>query len=66
MQDYQVTVYDVNKNAVSSLVEAGATGAPNLRAVSEDSDVVISMLPTNQHVLDCYVSENGILRLHEN
>ncbi|XP_043287967.1 3-hydroxyisobutyrate dehydrogenase, mitochondrial isoform X2 [Venturia canescens] len=58
---YKITVYDVNKSAVSSLVEAGANGAPNLSAISDESDIIVSMLPSNQHVLDCYVSQNGIL-----
>lgn len=58
---YKLTVFDVNKLAVSNLVEAGAQTASTAAEVSGDVDVVISMLPSNRHVLDCYTSDNGIL-----
>ncbi|XP_012262382.1 3-hydroxyisobutyrate dehydrogenase, mitochondrial [Athalia rosae] len=58
---YKLTAFDVNAAAVSSLVEAGANGASNAAEASEDADMVISMLPSNQHVLECYTGENGIL-----
>jgi 3-hydroxyisobutyrate dehydrogenase-like beta-hydroxyacid dehydrogenase len=57
-----LTAFDVNGAAVSSLVEAGANGATNAAEASEDADLIISMLPSNQHVLDCYTGEKGILR----
>ncbi|KAL6266725.1 hypothetical protein P5V15_003561 [Pogonomyrmex californicus] len=58
---YQLTVYDVNKSAVTNLVEAGAGCASNVAEMSKEAEVVISMLPSNQHVLDVYTGENGIL-----
>ncbi|XP_012227323.1 3-hydroxyisobutyrate dehydrogenase, mitochondrial isoform X1 [Linepithema humile] len=58
---YKLTVYDVNKSAVANLVEAGANNAPNAAEMSKDVEVVISMLPSNQHVLDVYTGENGTL-----
>ncbi|XP_046735791.1 3-hydroxyisobutyrate dehydrogenase, mitochondrial [Diprion similis] len=58
---YKLTVFDVNGAAVSSLVEAGANGANSAADASENADVVISMLPSNQHVLDCYIGEKGVL-----
>ncbi|KAK2580664.1 hypothetical protein KPH14_007767 [Odynerus spinipes] len=58
---HKLTVFDVNKSAVTGLVEAGAQTASSAADVSRDVDVVISMLPTNQHVLDCYTGDNGIL-----
>lgn len=58
---YELTVYDVNKSAVSSLVEAGAGCAPSAAEMSREAEVVISMLPSNQHVLDVYAGENGVL-----
>ncbi|XP_015607396.1 3-hydroxyisobutyrate dehydrogenase, mitochondrial [Cephus cinctus] len=58
---YKLTVYDVNEVAVKSLVKAGAQSAENSGKIAVDAEVVVSMLPSNQHVLDCYTGENGIL-----
>ncbi|KAL0099593.1 hypothetical protein PUN28_019781 [Cardiocondyla obscurior] len=57
----ELTVYDSNKSAVINLMEAGANSASNLAQVSRDAQVIISMLPSNEHVLDVYTGENGIL-----
>lgn len=57
---YELSVYDVNKSAVTALVEAGAKSADSAAETSKDAQVVISMLPSNQHVLDVYTGENGI------
>jgi len=43
-------------------VEAGANSASNVAEMSREVEVVISMLPSNQHVLDVYTGENGVLR----
>lgn len=61
-QGYDLTVYDVNKSAVTNLVEAGAGCASSAAEISREVEVVISMLPSNQHVLDVYTGENGVLR----
>ncbi|XP_014488300.1 PREDICTED: 3-hydroxyisobutyrate dehydrogenase, mitochondrial [Dinoponera quadriceps] len=58
---YKLTVYDVNKSAVASLVEAGATGAPSAAEMSKEVEAIVSMLPSNQHVLDVYNGEHGVL-----
>jgi len=50
----------VNKSTVANLVEAGANNAPNAAEMSKDVEVVISMLPSNQNVLDIYTGENGV------
>lgn len=61
-QGYKLTIYDINKSAMANLMEMGASNAPNAAEVSKDVEVVISMLPSNQHVLDVYKGENGVLR----
>lgn len=43
-------------------MEAGADCASSVAEISREAEVVISMLPSNQHVLDVYNSENGVLR----
>ncbi|XP_018403730.1 PREDICTED: 3-hydroxyisobutyrate dehydrogenase, mitochondrial isoform X1 [Cyphomyrmex costatus] len=58
---YGLTVYDLNKSTMTNLIEAGAGCASNVAGVSKEADVIISMLPSNQHVLDVYTSENGVL-----
>lgn len=58
---YKLTVYDINKLAVTNLVEAGADCASSAAEMSKEAEVVISMLPSNQHVLDIYTGDNGIL-----
>ncbi|KZC10875.1 PREDICTED: 3-hydroxyisobutyrate dehydrogenase, mitochondrial [Dufourea novaeangliae] len=58
---HRLTVFDVNETAVSNLTEAGANGAANPAEVAEVADVVVSMLPSNQHVLDVYNGRNGLL-----
>ena len=59
---YKLTVYDINPKAIENVVKAGATGAQNIAEVSKNSEVVVTMLPMNQHVLDSYTGENGIIR----
>ncbi|XP_066603157.1 probable 3-hydroxyisobutyrate dehydrogenase, mitochondrial [Prorops nasuta] len=58
---FKLTVYDINKASVNNLVEAGAVGAANVAEMSANAEVVISMLPSNQTVLDSYIGENSII-----
>lgn len=51
---------------MKNLVEAGASDASNVAEMSKEVEVVISMLPSNQHVLDVYTGENGVLRYKTN
>lgn len=55
-------MFDVNRTAVARLVEAGASDVPSVAEMSKQVDVVISMLPSNQHVLDVYAGDHGVLR----
>lgn len=61
-QGYKLTVYDVNKSAMTNLVEAGADCASSVAEMSMEAEVVISMLPSNEHVLNVYTEKNGVLR----
>ncbi|KAH0955928.1 hypothetical protein HN011_007516 [Eciton burchellii] len=60
---YELTVYDINKLATANLVKVGAKCASSLAEMSRNVDVVMSMLPSNQHVLDVYTDENGVLKM---
>lgn len=58
---FKLSVYDINKSSMTNLIEAGATGASSPSEISKNSEVIITMLPTNDHVWDCYTSKNGLL-----
>lgn len=58
---YQVTVNDINKNAVQSLVQAGATDAVSLQSLGESCEIIITMLPTDKSVKQVILGENGVL-----
>ena len=58
---YKLVVYDVNESAVSNFTKAGADKASNPAELAEDVEVVVSMLPSNQNVLDVYNVKNGLL-----
>jgi 2-hydroxy-3-oxopropionate reductase len=59
---YNVTVYDINKEAIEKLVAAGAKGAATPKEVGENSDVIITMVPNSQHVREAVLGENGVAK----
>ena len=58
---YEVMVNDLNKEAVQTLVDAGAKAADSAKSIAENSDVVITMLPASHHVQQVVLGENGVL-----
>lgn len=58
---YHVTVNDINKEAVQSLVELGAIGAESLDLIGESCEIIITMLPASQHVKQVILDDNGVL-----
>ncbi|XP_043511133.1 3-hydroxyisobutyrate dehydrogenase, mitochondrial isoform X1 [Frieseomelitta varia] len=60
-QGHKLIVFDVNELAVSNLTEVGADRASSPADVVKDVEVVVSMLPSNQHVLNVYNIKNGLL-----
>jgi 2-hydroxy-3-oxopropionate reductase len=59
---HNVTVYDINKEAVDKLVAAGAKGAVSPKEVGENSDIIITMVPNSQHVREAVLGENGVAK----
>ncbi|WHQ13818.1 NAD(P)-dependent oxidoreductase [Edwardsiella anguillarum] len=49
-----VVVYDLNPEAVNRLVAYGAQAAVSIADVAQQADVIISMVPRSEHVLDVY------------
>ncbi|KAL9263496.1 putative 3-hydroxyisobutyrate dehydrogenase, mitochondrial [Drosera capensis] len=59
---YKVSVHDINTHAVKKLSDQGANVKEAPCQVSEASDVVITMLPSSDHVLNVYTGPNGLLQ----
>jgi 2-hydroxy-3-oxopropionate reductase len=59
---YEVTVYDINPQAVATLVEAGAIGADSPMELAQKSNIVITIVPKADHVWDVVNGEKGILK----
>jgi len=57
---HQLTVYDLDPQAVARLTKAGAKGAKSPKDVGEASDVVVTMLPEPHHVRDVVLGANGV------
>lgn len=57
---YELIVFDFNKEALADLVASGATAAESGKAVAEQVEVVITMLPNSPNVEAALFNENGI------
>jgi len=58
---YQLVVMDRIKALVDEVVAAGATAADSPRAVAEQADIIITMLPNSPHVKEVILGEGGII-----
>ena len=58
---YELVVLDMNQSAVDEVVAAGATAAATAKAVAEQSDIIITMLPNSPQVKTVVLGENGII-----
>jgi 2-hydroxy-3-oxopropionate reductase len=58
---YDLIVVDRNQSAVDEVVAAGAKSAPTAKAVAEQADIIITMLPNSPHVKEVVLGENGLL-----
>jgi len=56
----QVIAFDVVSDAVNSVVEAGATAADTPAEVARQSSAIVTMLPSNDHVIQVYTGEDGV------
>ncbi|MGE0973405.1 2-hydroxy-3-oxopropionate reductase (plasmid) [Klebsiella sp. WOUb02] len=57
---YALVVMDRNQQAVDEVVAAGATAASTPKAVAEQADIIITMLPNSPHVKEVALGENGL------
>ena len=58
---HRVIGYDVNPDAVRTLVFAGGNAAPHAAEVTRDADVVVTMLPAGEHVRDVWLHQGGLI-----
>nr|XP_010315632.1 probable 3-hydroxyisobutyrate dehydrogenase, mitochondrial isoform X3 [Solanum lycopersicum] len=58
---YEVAVHDINHNVMTMFSAKGVLTEDSPLKVAETSDVVITMLPSSNHVLDVYTGKNGFL-----
>nr|GMD09612.1 probable 3-hydroxyisobutyrate dehydrogenase, mitochondrial isoform X1 [Ipomoea batatas] len=58
---YDVAVHDINHDVMKSFSNRGIPTKGSPVEIAEASDVVITMLPSSNHVLDVYTGPNGLL-----
>lgn len=58
---YDLVVCDVVKAAVEEVIAAGARAADTPKAVAEQTDIIITMLPNSPHVKQVVLGENGVI-----
>lgn len=58
---HELIVLDRNAAAVEELASLGATVAANPKAVAEQVDVIITMLPNSPQVKEVLLGENGVI-----
>ena len=54
-------VADRNPEAIADVIAAGAETAATAKAIAEQCDVIITMLPNSPHVKEVALGENGII-----
>ncbi|XP_041996053.1 probable 3-hydroxyisobutyrate dehydrogenase, mitochondrial [Salvia splendens] len=58
---YSVVVHDINHDVMKAFSDKGFLTKNSPLGVAEESDTVITMLPSSAHVMDVYMGPEGIL-----
>jgi 2-hydroxy-3-oxopropionate reductase len=58
---YSLVVADRNPDAIAEVIAAGAETATSAKAIAEQCDVIITMLPNSPHVKEVALGEGGII-----
>lgn len=58
---YDLTVYDLNKDAVAEVVGCGASEGKSIREVAEIADLLITMVPNSPQVKQVLLEEGGAI-----
>ncbi len=59
---YSLCVYDIVPECVKALVDAGAEAAESPRAVAEQCELILTMVPNSPQVREVLLGENGVLK----
>jgi 3-hydroxyisobutyrate dehydrogenase len=59
---YAVTAYDIAKPRLDELVGFGAKAAASAKEVAEQSDIVITMVPSSPHAREAILGEKGVIK----
>ena len=62
---HTLTVFDLSKDAVAKLTQAGATAVAKASDVVKGAEFVVTMLPAGQHVKSVYLGDEGLLAAAE-
>lgn len=57
-----LTVFDINHQAVEQLASEGAKTAASCCEIAEKCDVIITMLPNSPHVREALLGEQGVIK----
>lgn len=57
---FETYLFDINTNAVNELNALGGNACSSVKEIAENSEIIITMLPTSQHVSEVLFSEDGI------
>lgn len=58
---YQLSVYDINQDALNDLAQRGAVIAKSLQDLAANSDIIISILPDSPQVKEVTMGKDGLL-----
>jgi 2-hydroxy-3-oxopropionate reductase len=59
---YQLIVHDINQGAMDELVSLGAKKAASAKAVANDCEFIITMLPNSPHVKEVVLGKDGLIK----
>jgi 2-hydroxy-3-oxopropionate reductase len=58
---YDLIVRDINQSVVDEVVAVGAKSVATAKAVAQEADIIITMLPNSPHVKEVVLGQDGIL-----
>ncbi len=58
---YHLVVFDLNESSVATVVSAGAESAPSPKAVAEQVEIIISIVPDTPHVEEVCFGPQGLI-----